>query len=390
MRCRLFRLFAVSFVTCTVGCGMRLDSRQAEERSDAGASSEVRSSAHGIAPLKVVRGTGELGDADYGDQRACTFTVQNESGKQLTLFVADKSCACAGVDVSPATVAPLRTAEVTVHWSPKLDQSAGEEARVRTTIQAKEDSKATLTLEGRGRIHPSLFVNLPRGELDFGRMDVADLKQGRELAIEVYTQDSARKDFTLHAIAAHAGLKLTPPEPQRLTKDRMEALRAIAGYRINIQCGEGLPVGRFRETVTLESNAYPDRALEVAVTGWVESGAVTVNPEAVSLPEAVPLATGYKAPPLEITLRGEPDRTLTFVRAQPSFLQVQVEPVQSNVWRVRVSIPATEAELGKALSSEELQKVLTYGFGDGYLLFSTSHSRLPTLSVPVPGRRFQR
>lgn len=387
MHCRICAVLLVG--TLVSGCGLKVESPTVRSQSSEGSTDET-ASPNKLGDLRIVQGSGELGDADYLERKSCTFVVANDTPRPLSLFVADKSCACAGVELKPSVVPSKEATAVTLQWTPKLDQNASEDVRVHATVRAKEDPQINLHLVARGRIRPALLVNLPRGELDFGRMDVADLQQGRVLALEVYTTDQRRKGFTLQATSSHPGLKLMPSEPERLTNDRLNALRAVAGYRINIHAGPELPIGRFREFIKLQSDAYPDRNLEIAVIGQVESGAVSVTPEAVALPETLALATGYKSPPMEVTLRGEPDRTLTFVSADPPFLQVRVEAVRSNVWRIHVTVPAGEGELLKHVARDKLDEMVAYGFNDGCLLFKTNHSRVPTLQVPIPGRRLQR
>lgn len=355
----------------------------------------VETAPRGPAALQVVAGDGTMQEADYGQQRSCTFTVKNVSGKPVTVRVVDKSCACAGAEVKKPQLGPNEQTEIVLNWVPKLDQleQPGDAVvRVWADVQAGDAESDKLRLEAKGRIKPTLFVNLPRGRLDFGRLDLADLNKHKELAIEVYTHDPAQKGFTLEPRSSSPGLQIVPPTPPRLTADRLAALKAEDGYRITLRCAEGLPVGRFREIVRLKSSAYPQRDLEVAVEGTVESGAFSVTPPAVQLPEKINLARGYRCPPLEISLRGEPKRSLKVLKVEPKFLQVEVEPskTRDNAWQVRVSIPAGEAELLKHVSPQELEELVSFGFEAGGITFQTDHTLLPTVRVEVSGAQLQR
>ena len=399
---RLAAVMASSLVA--VGCGTRSASSQAIGPKSTSSKQVVKPTAtvpklsstrssvvQSVGLIQVAPpGTGSFGVADYGEEKTCTFRVRNGTRQAVTLVVTEKSCECAGVQMTPDRLGPSDEADVVVSWIPKIDQEVDRDVRVRATVAAKENRRWRLVLEARGRIDPALRLNLPRGELDFGRLSLADLKRGKSLAIEVYTQKDRHRGFTIEASSSSRGLQLSPPK--RLDRDRLEALMAVDGYRITITCRDGLPLGRFRETVRLRSSVYPDRDLNVTVFGWLESGAVSVRPEVVNLPERIPIDKGYRCPAVEVTLRGEPDRTLKLVRYRPRFLQVQVAPVQGkkNTWRITVAIPAGEEALRRHVSAKEWEQYLSYGFTDGELVFETNHSLVPVLRIPVPSAQFER
>jgi len=345
--------------------------------------------------LSLMQGHGDLGDADYGEKKSTQFTVKNSSGKAITLDVTEKSCACAGIEIKPTEVPADGTAEVTLWWAPKLGQvDKPEEGKDKVTVrlQARDKPDVYLRLEAHGNVKPALHVQLPRGKLDFGFVDLGQLKSGsKELAAVVYTKDPARKGFTLTPKSSSPGLKIVPAEPERLGAADLARLSAVDGYRLNIRCGEGLPIGRFQEIIWLKSDVYPDRPLEVHVDGWVETGAVSVQPElAVSMPETIELAKGYKCPPLTVTLNFEPNRTLTLEKVAPAFLQVKLEKVKENVWRVEVQVPAGEEAIRKHLTPEQMEEYTVTGFDAGTLTFKTDHPLVPVLQIAVPDGKFKR
>lgn len=387
---RLLFVVAVGLLAC--GCGA---STPATSPTGTNTADDVKvattAPTSGDGQLSVVSGDGNLGEADYGERRSTTFTLRNGAGRPLTLQVADKSCECAGVEVKPTSVAPGQTAQVTVAWEPKMSQSTVDAVRVRTTIQAKEDPNQRLMLEADGRIKPTLRMNLPNGRLDFGKLLVADLKSGKkELAIEVFTEDDKRRNFTLEAKSLSQGLQVSKPEP--LSPDRLLAHGATAGYRVTVRPVEGLPAGAFREIVRLRSDVYPGRDLDITVDGLVESGAVGLSRDGVDLPAKIPLARGYVCPPLEIELRGEPGRTLTIESVSPKFLKARLEAVagKENSWRLHAQVPAGEDELRKDLSAEQLSEYTSFGFDGGAIELRSDHPRVPRLRIPVSPSQFQR
>jgi uncharacterized protein DUF1573 len=346
-------------------------------------------------PLAIVKGTGDLGRADYGDKRTTSFTIQNNTRKALTLQVIHKTCECAALGIKPAEVPAGETAEVTMTWVPKFQPS---ESQIRTdllraVIRAKEDSRLELTLEARGQVTPALQVSLPRGPLNFDRLELGELKTGKkELAALIYAKDPKHKGFTLEAKSSSPGIKLVPPQPTRLDPAELAQLGAADGYRLNIRCTEGLAVGSFNEVVRVKSSVYPNHELELAVEGYVDAGAVTTAPPlaSVSLPEKIDLATGYKCPPITLTLNFEPGRTLTLEKVEPAFLQVTLKKVKDNVWQINVEVPAGEEAIKKGPSAAQAEEYLLTGWDRGVITFKTDHSLVPLFKLPVDASRFKR
>ena len=344
------------------------------------------------AELTVVSGDGNLGEADYGQKRTTTFTVKNNTPQPLSLQVAEKSCACAASEIKPALLQPGQTGEVVLAWVPKLDQQeqADEIQAVRLWTEVAADNGQKLRLEAQGRLKPALQVNLPRGRLDFGRIDLADLKDGKKvLALEVFTRETKHQGFKLEGLSSHQGLVLDPA-PTPLSEDRLAALKAVAGYRVSVACRQGLPAGRFRELLRLRTDAY-DRELEVALEGTVETGAVSMEPEAFDLSSAyLSLERGYRAPPLKVQLRYEPGRTLKVKQVTPRFLQARAVQVKENLWNIELTLPKGTAAALQQVSPAELEEFLSYGFDTGTVLCETDHGTAPLISIPIRGGKLQK
>jgi hypothetical protein len=339
--------------------------------------------------LVLVQGNGNLGEADYGEKRSTSFTVKNATGKAVTLEVAEKSCECAGLEIKPAELPADGTGTVTMSWIPKLAQtpeSGTMIVKLTATLQAREQPEKRLRLEASGRIVPALYVSLPRGILNFGRIQLGDLKAGnKHLPIIIYTTDPKRKGFTLEAKSGSPGIKLDPP-PKRLVPADLNIVGAVDGFRINLKAIEGLPVGTFRELVHLKSDVYPDHPLEVSVEGFVESGAASIAPtEVISLPEKINIKDGYKCPSLTITLNFEPGRTLELVSVEPAFLKVTQTKVAADTWRIDVEVPPGMDTLLRMVKKPELlEQYIISGFEPGAITFKTNHKQVPVLKIGVP------
>jgi hypothetical protein len=341
--------------------------------------------------LTVVAGHGDLGSADYGQKRTCTFTLRNDTAAPLALRTAEKSCSCAAIQLPATDVAPGATAEVSLSWVPTPSPSeAPEETEVRLWAEiGSADGSQKVRLEATGRLSPALRFYLPRGRLDFGTIAAADLREQRkEVAIEVYTQDAQRAAFTMTATTSGPGLRADAPAP--LAAERLSALRATGGYRITLRAADGLPTGAFKERLRLQTSLY-DAPLEIPVEGTVESGAVSVQPTMLDLEGArLSLANGYRCPPVRVVLRYEAARTLTVRRVEPAFLRAEARQVKENEWEIHVRLPAGEAEALKAVSAKDFEEFMTFGFSEGRIICETDHRSIPVLSIPIGGGRLQR
>jgi hypothetical protein len=345
--------------------------------------------------LVVVRGSGDLGTADYGEKRSTSFTIKNQTRKTVNLQVIHKSCECSALEVKPMELPAGDSAIVTMDWQPKFHptETKMHVDLLRAVIRAKEDPRLEVTLEARGRIVPALQVSLPRGRLNFDRLELADLKTGKkELAAVIFTTDAKHKGFTLEARSSTPGIKLVPPQPVRLDAAEMSQLGAVDGYRLNIRCAEGLPVGSFNELVRVKSSIYGNHELDLPVEGYVDAGAVSTNPPlaSVHLPEKIDLATGYRCTPITLTLNFEPGRMLAVESVEPAFLQVTTKKVMDNVWQINVEVPAGEAAIRKGLPAKQAEEFLVTGWDRGAITFKTDHSLVPVLKIPVDASQFKR
>jgi hypothetical protein len=379
-------LLAVFGLALLAGCSQNNNSEVADKKA---APEKPAPTADAPSELAVISGDGNLGEADYGQKRTTTFTVKNNTPQPLKLQVAEKSCACAGSEIRPAVLQPGETGEIILAWVPKLDQQEQLEDQplVRLWTEVAADNGQKLRLEAQGRIRPALHVNLPRGRLDFGRIDLADLKEGKKIiAMEVFTREAKHQGFKLEGLTSHKGLQLDPP-PTPLSEDRLTALKATAGYRVSVKCVEGLPAGRFKELLRLKTDAY-DRELEVSLEGAVETGAVSLEPEAFDLSAAhLSVERGYRAPPLKVMLRYESDRELKIKEVTPRFLKARAVRVKENVWSIELTLPKDAAA---HLTPAEWEEYSSYGFDSGSVICETNHSSVPQICIPIRGGRLQK
>lgn len=354
---------------------------------------EVQSTSRGgsdfVRAGLVVESTEPLGSADFGEARTATFLVRNVAGTPRSLRLVGKSCSCTGVDLPSAPLPPGGVAQVRVTWSPHFRQvETLDNLRVRVWIEVSTSpEEPPLRLEAVGEITPRLMLYLPRGRLDFGQLDLADLKAGKDAVLEILARSNAPAEpprlSTSHPSLEVALLGSLPP-------DRLALLHAQAGWRYRIRARVGLPVGAWQETLRVHSPLYTE-PLEASIEGRVLSGAVTMTPEVIDLGSAaLSISRGYRCPPVRITMRFEEHRTLRVERVEPTFLQAEVRrrPDRDDEWDLSVRLPGGD-QLRQLLSTEQLEELLTVGFPGGSVVLSSDHTLAPLIQVPISAGRLR-
>lgn len=335
----------------------------------------------------VIESAQPLGSADFGESRTATFVVRNVAATPRVLQLVGKSCTCTAVELPSAAIPPGGTGQVRITWSPHFRQvETTENLRVRVWVDvAGSPEEPPLRLEAVGQIAPRLMLYLPRGRLDFGQLDLADLKAGKDAILEILARSSIPSEPP-HLSTSHPSLEVTllgslPPE-------RLALLQARAGWRYRIRARFGLPVGAWQETLRVHSPLYSE-PLEASIEGRVVSGAVSMTPEVIDLGSAaLSISRGYRCSPVRITMRFEENRTLQVQRVEPAFFQAEVRrrPDRNNEWELYVRLPGGD-QLRQLLSAAQLEELFTVGFEGGSVVLSSDHSLAPMIHVPIsPGR----
>lgn len=301
----------------------------------------------------------------------------------------EKSCACARVSLPKGEVPAGSHATVELEWQPKPDQleePAAGAVRIWATVRFGAGG-SPLRLEAVGQLSPAVEWNLPRGRLDFGRLDLADLqKASRTLSIEIFSRRTLPEPLVQAIRSSSSGLRVEPLQP--LTADRHSELRATAGVRVTITAGPGLPVGRFSERLELQTAAYPF-PLEVRVEGSVESGAVSLEPAQFEVASSrLSIGKGFRSPPLRVRLRQEPGRKLQVKRIEPPIFSAELTPTGPNEWAIALTLLPSE-QIKMQLSPDKLAELLAYGFDLGTVFCETDHSQARDLRIPISSGRLR-
>jgi len=335
--------------------------------------------------LELVAGDGNLGTADFGEQRTVTYRIRNNMQQPVALKLLDKSCTCAGVQLPEAPIAPGQEGVVTMNWSPKVDAMERKTIRLWAKVgdAAREER---LVLEANGTIEPKVMVAFPRGPLDFGKLTPADLDQDRsKLVAEVYTQQSS---FPLPVCKVNLpGVEVLHIEP--LTSDRLSTLRAGAGYRLTLRANKQLPHGAFVIPLSVETT-LKKMLLILDVTGSLETSIVGISPEKFSLPPRLSLKEGYRVPAVTLSVRYGTCKSCEVVEVTPNLFDAKVVQVNDKTWRIELTLPKEAAALRERFTPQAWKHLMEYGFEQGSVTLKLDHPEVKSLTIPITGAELGR
>jgi hypothetical protein len=335
--------------------------------------------------LELITGDGNLGTADFGDQRTVTYRIRNNMQQPIALKLLDKSCTCTGVQLPDAPIAPGQEDVVTMNWSPKVDAMERKTIRLWAKVgdAAREER---LVLEANGIIEPKVMVAFPRGPLDFGKLTPADLDQDRsKLVAEVYTQQSS---FPQPVCKVNLpGVEVLQIEP--LTSDRLTTLKAGAGYRLTLRANKQLPHGAFVAPLSIKTT-LKKMPLLLDVTGSLETSIVGISPEKFSLPPRLSLKEGYRVPSVMLTIRYGTCKSCEIDEVAPKLFDAKVVQVNEKTWRIELTLTKETEALQKRFTPDAWLHLMQYGFDQGSVTLKLDHPEVKSLTIPITGAELGR
>jgi hypothetical protein len=332
-------------------------------------------------PLEIIKGEGNLGSADFGEERRCSFTLRNNTREPIKLELGEKSCSCAGVRLETIELAAGQNTDISLLWTPKAEAVEASTVRLWAEVHASCLAKP-LRLEATGKLEPRVQLAFPRGPLDFGRFSSDDLANpGRTLILEVFSKHSP---FQLQsAQSSLAGILVIEPAVP-LPADRILALGAKGGYRVAVKPTEQVPNGGFQGNLQIKTdlNNHP---LSVPFQGTFETSSISLSHDRINLPPRLALKQGYHIPPLVLTVRYGACQSCKLHSITPAFLQVSVRQLDIKTWRVDVRLPPSVAQIRDKLSDEEWRHLQAFGFDSGEIILQLDHADIKQISIPVSG-----
>ena len=234
-----------------------------------------------------------------------TFTIKNVGGGPLEILEIDPSCTCEKVDLKEKVIPPGGTTQLNVRY-----QGSNNSGKIRASVYLKTNDPD----------EPEMVVSL------FGIVNgTAGVYPGHFNLGEIGQEELIRKFFVIYRPAFDTirvkSVKSSSPQVQ--TKfQRLDETDLIARVHFDLQ---GLPLGPFRETITVTTDAEKYSEIYVGIEGTVV-GELLLEPNQ--------FFTGFLQvdTPVRRTItlekRGKADLEILKVENSLSIVQTKIVPVE--------------------------------------------------------------
>jgi hypothetical protein len=318
-----------------------------------------------------------FGQMERGREKSHRFVVRNVGDAPLTLRVGPTSCKCTLSEVQSGALAPGETTHVKLEWSAKSDNGP---FRQTATIHTNDPLQPDVELTIDGEIVNASGVEPP--DFIFDKMAVGETKSA-QVYVMAMLQDELKVDSAeLGTVETRDrfDVKIEPVE-----RDQLPNNKARAGVRITVTAKPGLPLGRFDQFLTLNTNLKEGEKLHIPIIGRVV-GDISVHgtnwsedEQALNLGH-VDSQTGKKAR-LNIVVRGENAAEVKFDvnSADPPALKATFGESK----RLKDTLAHVSMEIEIPAGTRPMNRLGTAQGEEARIVLKTTHPTMKELSVPV-------
>lgn len=322
----------------------------------------------------------DFGAMDANSSNKYDFVFYNKGNGPLKLTKGETTCKCTLANVDETEIPPGGQSKVTIEWTAK-GMTGGFRQSATILTNDPDHPRVTLTVNGRVtavvRSSPPevIFSRLSAGET--GNASVRIFGYGSEQKLET-------KGFQLEESAntKYFDVALVPLSADQI-KDEPDAK---SGWEVRITLKPGLPVGPFRQKISVATNLKEAATVEIPVKGEIVSEISVTGKEFDSETGVLMLGTVDSSLGAERTVR-------IFVRG-PFCSEVKFEPAEVSPSLLHVKIGKTEKLGGGTVTSTPVTIEIPKGcppanhLGSeqgklGRITLKTHHPQSPELRIYV-------
>jgi hypothetical protein len=203
----------------------------------------------------------QFGTMERGRTRSHRFEVKNVGNAPLTLQVGQTSCKCTLGEVTGDAIPPGGTTHVELEWTAKVDNGPFRQTATVITNDPLQ-SKVELSIEGEivdaTAVQPSDFVfdKVAAGEAKSAEVYVMALVQDEiEVSDAELSDPATREKFDVKI--------------ERVERELLPNPNAKDGVKVTLTAKSDLPIGRFDQWLSVETNLKDGEKLEIPVIGRV-------------------------------------------------------------------------------------------------------------------------
>ena len=200
-------------------------------------------------------------DYDFGAMAIATtkrhtFVIRNEGDAPLILEKGETTCECTLSELAKNEILPGESVEVELEWAP-LERSSrfSEEA----TILTNDPENPTIELVINGIVDEVLSLN-PEG-----RWNVGEISGDEPKVVKGTIHSRILDDFKILSIESEN--PLLSATFKKLSKEKLDGIKAKSGYSIEATLAPGIDVGPFEEKLTIRTDVDPDNERPLLLKG---------------------------------------------------------------------------------------------------------------------------
>jgi hypothetical protein len=318
-----------------------------------------------------------FGQMERGREKSHQFVVRNTGNAPLRLRVGPTSCKCTLSEVKAGAIAPGESTRVKLEWSAKSDRGPFRQtATIHTNDPLHPDVELTIDgeiVDATG-VEPSDFV--------FDKLAVGETKSA-EVYVMAMLQDAISVDSAElgnEETRDNFDVKIEPAE-----RDKLPAKTARAGVKITLTAKPGLPIGRFNQYLTLNTNLKEGEKLHIPVIGRVV-GDISVhgtnwNEEIGALNLGQVESSAGKKARVNVVVRGENAAGVKFDigTIDPPELKVTIGQPK----RLNDKLAHVPMEIEIPAGTRPMARLGTSQGEEARIVLTTTHPTMKELAVPV-------
>lgn len=316
----------------------------------------------------------EFGIMAVGEERKHKFVVRNEGKAPLKLKKGVSTCKCTLSEVAKGDIPPGESAEIEIAWTPKGSES---EFRQVAYVWTNDPDHKQLELVVRGRVAPSFMVTPSQWEL-------GTVSEGTPTSVSGTIHSAIYEQFEITSV--ETSNPLVKAEVAPLSDEELQELEGSpkSGYRIQAVVRPEMPVGGFRETVTLHVEAEGSKTFPIELRGtrsgplqFVKMPGYEWYPDSLAMSFGRFKAAEGRGGKVLLIVHGMEGRAFEFtdVQVDPEFLNVKLEPNvpgdtgERQAYTVSVEIPPGSPALSRVRKDS------------GKIRVRTNHPEAPELKM---------
>ncbi len=224
----------------------------------------------------------EFGVMLMGETDEHEFVIRNEGKAPLLLGTPQTTCQCTVSEAAKKPIPPGGEGTVKLKWTPAAETEMFDKGAM---IRTNDPKMPEIRLSVVGKVEP-LLVTSPEGTWTIGDVTGRD-----DVEVAGYIYSRLLDDFKIESI--ESSNPLLQAEALPVGEEELKEQDAKAAYKIKASLSPGMPVGKFKETLTIKTDIKDNEKaakFEIPVQGTrqgpiqlIPTPGVRWNPEAFSI-----------------------------------------------------------------------------------------------------------